>query len=1177
MLKKSVLFKLADDTDSASVNFDPFHQDDGWSYSTNWSTPSTAGMSGSASPFGGSAGFASIPFGAYSLSSSSAPSGGDLYITTGGSGLSFHDVFESGVSSDFIRCITAAETEMESLFTSTLHLSLDFKATNSGNNGFALTNSWSSSTAVNYATLKAALPASDVLPATDPNPGSGNDWYLPEAYGRMLGLSSSTPTFDDTVSLNTFYNWTYGQDVINGVIHEITEGGMGRVGGLGDQNGVWSTMDLFRYTGPKGAGTLDTTDGRDGKTTYFSSDGGKTGSTLTFNNQYTSASNQANTGDPADWSQQSVFGSTNTGETLSMTQDELNVMAALGWAVKLPEAELFGTSGDWQSPSSWFAAYPPIQVQDVYVKMNSGAIGTSQNDVTVYSIGSSFGSTLDITGYSTLTATHGTILNTQSTSNFGSNNDGTIRVYTGSTLEIGYGFTNTGILDLGYATTGTGTGTLKLDTAITKLDGSSGVVNLGVGVGSSFTSGAITGYGLINATNFIAGGGSIKLLTLDNQVGGTIEATHTAVGSNSLKIQADTFTNEGKLFSFAGTTLGLGSSSVAEAMINTGTVVAGATGAGNLAITGNYTISGSGSVILKGAGSAILSDGAGAAKLTNNSTITSQAGAQVGDSGILSVNDLTLVNTGTVKATVSGALTLNTGSNVINDGGGKLIAGSGATLVVLSNVTTGTAGAASSGGTIEANAGGTVTIASSITNGVASPSVAGQVVVDAGGRVEIKSGGSISVPLDINGTSGSTAGGIATLDAGGAIDGAITFESAGATLNLNSTASAIGVCGSGGSINLSSAQANVTGGDDTITFTGGSGNAGNLYTTGATWDSVYGSNGTVNVNAAKVNVIGGDDVVSLVSGSGNIVELYSTANNWDNVYGSNGVIALNDAQVNVTGGGDIIDLQGPSGNIVELYSTASNWDNVNSSNGVVALNDAQANVIGGGDVVDFRGPSGNIVELYATNNTWDYVYGSNGEVALNNAQVNVIGGSDLIDLQGATGNIVEIYSTANNWDTIKGSNAVAVLNNAQANVIGGDDMIDFGGSTGNVVELYSTSNNWDSVFGSNGVVALNSAQSNVSGNSNTIFMQGSTGNLLGAYGNSDTINFSAALGATSVIGFNATDVMSFTKSDFAGFQALQAAMTQSGSDTLITLDVSDTVTLTNTIMSNLMSSQFQFV
>ena len=98
----------------------------------------------------------------------------------------------------------------------------------------------------------------------------------------------------------------FGQDVINGVIHELSEGAMGRVGGLGDQNGVWSAMDLFRYTA---AGAPDYSDGRDGLTTFFSSTGGsetsasgggKGAPTLSFNNEF-SGSTKVNGGDTADF------------------------------------------------------------------------------------------------------------------------------------------------------------------------------------------------------------------------------------------------------------------------------------------------------------------------------------------------------------------------------------------------------------------------------------------------------------------------------------------------------------------------------------------------------------------------------------------------------------------------------------------------------------------------------------------------------------------------------------------------------------------------------------------------------------------------------------------------------------------------------------------------------------
>ena len=115
----------------------------------------------------------------------------------------------------------------------------------------------------------------------------------------MLGINTSTLSTDDAVTLNTYYGWSYGQDVINGVIHEISEGGMGRIGGLGGSGGGdWAPMDLFRYNA---SGNPDYTNGRDGDTTYFSSNGGsalsdeglpnKGAPTLSYHNQYDPSDN----------------------------------------------------------------------------------------------------------------------------------------------------------------------------------------------------------------------------------------------------------------------------------------------------------------------------------------------------------------------------------------------------------------------------------------------------------------------------------------------------------------------------------------------------------------------------------------------------------------------------------------------------------------------------------------------------------------------------------------------------------------------------------------------------------------------------------------------------------------------------------------------------------------------
>jgi hypothetical protein len=135
------------------------------------------------------------------------------------------------------------------------------------------------------------------------------------------------PATDDTVTLNSSYNWNFGQDVTDTVEHEISEGAMGRVGGLGDQNFDWSTMDLFRYSSPN---VRDFSDGRDGIPTYFSANGSVL-SSLSFNNEYSTNVKKNNPGDTADFAQQDVFGWGLARETNTLSQTDIDVMDALGW------------------------------------------------------------------------------------------------------------------------------------------------------------------------------------------------------------------------------------------------------------------------------------------------------------------------------------------------------------------------------------------------------------------------------------------------------------------------------------------------------------------------------------------------------------------------------------------------------------------------------------------------------------------------------------------------------------------------------------------------------------------------------------------------------------------------------------------------------------------------------
>jgi len=247
-----------------------------------------------------------------------------------GSGIVFNNTFTAGVSQAYRNCVIAAEQTIQSQWSNPITINVTFDAQNNGQNGGLASNNFSIiqtsysqlRTALgSHATSSIAQAAVAALPSSDPSGGSG--FWLPVAYARMLGLTSNAPGTDVTVNLNTGYNWSFGQDVTNTIIHELTEGGMGRVGGLGDGlGGRWSSMDLFRYSS---AGVRDFTDGRDGLTPVFSYNGSQL-SSLSFNNEYNSSGIRVSTGDTADFTQLDVFGTGSPGETNALSQTDLQVM-----------------------------------------------------------------------------------------------------------------------------------------------------------------------------------------------------------------------------------------------------------------------------------------------------------------------------------------------------------------------------------------------------------------------------------------------------------------------------------------------------------------------------------------------------------------------------------------------------------------------------------------------------------------------------------------------------------------------------------------------------------------------------------------------------------------------------------------------------------------------------------
>ncbi|MCW2573958.1 MAG: putative calcium-binding protein, partial [Frankiales bacterium] len=256
-------------------------------------------------------------------------------VTLPGSGLTFINYYDDTVSAAYRSAIITAENQLQSHFTNPLTISISFELASLGANA-AASNQFSV-TSVSYATFTAALRshamssddflAVNSLPATDPSNGVG--FANPISMARMLGLAPQTNSLDVTIKLNSNLAWTFGQDAVGAIQHEITEGGFGRIGSLGIQATRWEPMDLFRFTA---SGVRDYTGGSDGVPTFFGIDPFHVSSL-----QFHSAINASGVDDGADLSDYEhgvrgdAFGPGGPNSPGFLSATDLQTLDVLGW------------------------------------------------------------------------------------------------------------------------------------------------------------------------------------------------------------------------------------------------------------------------------------------------------------------------------------------------------------------------------------------------------------------------------------------------------------------------------------------------------------------------------------------------------------------------------------------------------------------------------------------------------------------------------------------------------------------------------------------------------------------------------------------------------------------------------------------------------------------------------
>ena len=248
------------------------------------------------------------------------------------SGLTFINSFSPEVSQQYRNAVMAAEADLQSKIadTITFHVAFDFKPLTgfSGSNSFPVFE-------VSYADFKAALTkhattADDFaavasLPSIDPTHGAG--LAVSDGLAQILGLAPASDDTEDTVTLNSKLPWTYGADAMGVIEHEMTEGLMGRIGGLGlTSEGNWGPLDLFRYASP---GVRDYSGGADGQPAYFSVDGAAL--LVKFHNAFSNGRFDGQ--DFGDWdsTKGDAFGPGGPGSPGQLTATDLRVLDILGW------------------------------------------------------------------------------------------------------------------------------------------------------------------------------------------------------------------------------------------------------------------------------------------------------------------------------------------------------------------------------------------------------------------------------------------------------------------------------------------------------------------------------------------------------------------------------------------------------------------------------------------------------------------------------------------------------------------------------------------------------------------------------------------------------------------------------------------------------------------------------
>jgi len=271
-------------------------------------------------------------------------------VSASGSGLVFENTYEPGVTDAYRAAILTAETYLQQHFANSVVVKADWVFDTVDAN-FAAQNGFEAGT-LSYAAFKTALQthattADDQLaiaglPLFDPSGGAGI--LIPSAMARALGFDTGDVGNDIQITLGSADVWSFGDDAVGAILHELTEGMMGRVAALGhDELGAFfAPLDLFRFTA---TGVRDYTGGTDGTLTYFGIDAAHVNTAFQFHNAL-DLTGKNDGQDFGDWDATvgDAFGGGGGGAFNQVSPTDLQVLDVIGWTPRAPDAPF--TAGD---------------------------------------------------------------------------------------------------------------------------------------------------------------------------------------------------------------------------------------------------------------------------------------------------------------------------------------------------------------------------------------------------------------------------------------------------------------------------------------------------------------------------------------------------------------------------------------------------------------------------------------------------------------------------------------------------------------------------------------------------------------------------------------------------------------------------------------------------------------